>query len=248
MPDMDMGDVTIHYDEAGAGPLAYVYCHSLGGNSEDFIQEFGFWKKHFGRVVTWDNRGRGRSSQAAKYSLPLYASDLARLLDGLGIQKAVVHGFSWGGVLVQQFALDYPEKCAAVIVDSSSSEVNVAASERWYNVGERARLNKGGEGGRAMKPEHIDSFVASARAVASMREQPFTPRLKNITCPVLLVVGAGDVSTGGAAGAVIMSKNLPKNRLQIFDGVEHAVYVQKQEEFRKLVLGFSREHGIIKSD
>ena len=248
MPDMNLGDVTIHYDEAGAGPLAYVYCHSLGGNSEDFIQEFDFWKKYFGRVVTWDNRGRGRSSQAAKYSLPLYASDLARLLDGLGIQKAVVHGFSWGGVLVQQFALDYPEKCAAVIVDSSSSEVNVAASERWYNVGERARQNKGGEGGRAMNPEHIDSFVASARAVASMREQPFTPRLKNITCPVLLVVGAGDVSTGGAAGAVIMSKNLPKNRLQIFDGVEHAVYVQKQEEFRKLVLEFCREHEIIKGD
>ncbi|HLE81160.1 MAG TPA: alpha/beta hydrolase, partial [Dehalococcoidia bacterium] len=68
------------------------------------------------------------------------------------------------------------------------------------------------------------------------------------TCPVLLVVGAGDVSTGGAAGAVIMSKNLPKNRLQIFDGVEHAVYVQKQEEFRKLVLEFCREHGIIKGD
>ena len=246
MPDMDLGDVTIHYEEAGQGPLAYVYCHSLGGNSEDFIQEFDFWKKHFGRVVTWDNRGRGKSSQAAKYNLPLYAADLARLLDGLGIQKAVAHGFSWGGVLVQQFAIDYPEKCAAVIVDSSSSEVNVAASERWYNGGERARTNQRGEGGREMRPEHIDSFVAMSRAIAGLREHPLTPRLKEITCPVLLVVGAGDVSTGGPAGAVIMSRQIKTNRLQIFDGVEHAVYLQKREEFRKLTLEFCREHGIIK--
>ncbi|MBI2888224.1 MAG: alpha/beta hydrolase [Chloroflexi bacterium] len=245
MPDVNLGDVTIHYQEAGEGPLAYVYCHSLGGNSEDFVQEFDFWKKHFGRVITWDNRGRGESSQAKKYSLPLYASDLARLLDGLGIEKAVVHGFSWGGVLVQQFALDYPEKCAAIIVDSSSSEVNLAASERWYQVGEAAKLRTGDRG---MKPEHLESFVASARAVASLREQPLTPRLKSITCPVLIVVGAGDVSTGGPAGAVIMSRQIPNNRLQIFEGVEHAVYLQQQEGFRKLVLAFCREQGILRGD
>ena len=88
MPDMDLGDVTIHYEEAGDGPLAYVFCHGVGSDStfgSEFVDQFDFWKAKLGRVVTWDNRGMGRSSQAADYSLPLYASDLARLLDGLGI-------------------------------------------------------------------------------------------------------------------------------------------------------------------
>ena len=240
MPDMNLGDVTIHYEEAGSGPLAYIYCHSLGGGGDSFVEEFDFWKEHFGRVVTWDNRGRGKSSQARKYTLPLYASDLARLMDGLGIEKAVVHGFSWGGVLVQQFALDYPEKCAAVIVDSSSSECNLAASEYWYGVGEA-----GQEGSRAVKPEHLESFVASARACASIREQPFTPRLKNITCPVLIVAGVAN-ATKGAPAAAIMAKNLPVSRVGLFEGAEHSVYQQKPEEYRKLVLEFCREHGIIK--
>ena len=87
MPDMDLGDVTIHYEEAGEGSLAYVFCHGLDRDNNEFGGEFtdqlDFWKDRFGRAVTWDHRGMGRSSEAADYSLPLYASDLARLLDGL---------------------------------------------------------------------------------------------------------------------------------------------------------------------
>ncbi|MBI2887768.1 MAG: alpha/beta hydrolase [Chloroflexi bacterium] len=244
MPDMNLGDVTIHYEEAGSGPLAYVFCHGLGGSGDGFVAEFDFWKQHFGRVITWDNRGLGRSSQTAKYNMPLYAADLARLLDGLGVQKAVVHGVSWGGVVVQQFALDYLDKCAAIIVDSSSSEVNAAASEAWYNQGEAARKKM--EGAREVKPEHLDSFVASARAVAALREHPYTPHLKLITCPALIVAGGQDATTGGAGGSVIMSRNLPKARLEIFQDSGHGVYIHKREEFRQLALEFCRQHGIVK--
>lgn len=45
-----------------------------------------------------------------------------------------------------------------------------------------------------------------------------------------------------------MSRNLPNNRLESFQDADHAVYQQKPEEFRKLVLEFCREHGIIKGD
>ena len=100
MPLMDLEDVTINYSEAGEGSLAFVHCHGLGGSGEGFIEEFDFWKEHFGRVITWDNRGLGESSQSRKYSLPLYASDLAGLLGRLGVTKAVVHGVSWGGLVI----------------------------------------------------------------------------------------------------------------------------------------------------
>ncbi len=264
MPDVDLGDVTIHYEEAGAGPLAYVLCHGLGGDGQGFVEEFPFWVEHFGRVVSWDNRGLGRSSQARKYSLPLYAADLAALLETIGVEKAVVYGVSWGGVVVQQFALDHLEKCAAIVVDSSSSEANQAASEFWYSRGEIARLGSeakvgdlkpafeghdpsrvGGrlEGG-GVRPEHLDSYVASARTAAGLREHPLTPRLKSITCPALIVAGGKD-EVAGAGGSVIMSRNLPNARLQIFDDAGHGVYRYKSDEFRALVLEFCREHGII---
>ena len=56
MPDMDLGDVTIHYEEAGEGPLTYVFCHGLDRTSNEFggefVGQFDFWKDKFGRVVT----------------------------------------------------------------------------------------------------------------------------------------------------------------------------------------------------
>ena len=243
MPYADLGDVTIHYEESGDGPLAFVYCHGLGSNGDGFVDEFGFWRQHFDRVLTWDNRGLGRSSRADDYSLPLYASDLARLLDDRGIRQAVALGVSWGGVVVQQFAIDHGERCAAIVIDSSSSEVNLASSEGWYRQGEDARSGRVGK--RTFEPQHRESFIASARTVAGLREHPLTPRLSEITCPALIVAGGQDTVTGGAGGSVIMARNLPNSRLHIFQDGTHAIYAHKRDDFRAVVIEFCRAQGII---
>lgn len=234
-------DISIHYAETGTGPLAFVHCHGLGGNGDRFVDEFDFWEEHFSRVITWDNRGLGRSSPATKYSVPHYASDLLQLLDQLNVEKVVIHGVSWGGVVAQQFALDYQDRCAAVIIDSSSSEVNLSASENWYKQSSDAQ---NGKGERNVKPEHMASFVAQARATAGLREHPFTPRLKEITCPVL-VVGGGQDTVAGAGGSVVLGRNLPNARTEIVQDAGHGVYRQKPDIFRKLVIDFCSEQGII---
>ncbi len=264
MPYVNLEDVTIHYEEAGSGSLAYLFCPGLGGDGSGFVEHLDFWAGHFPRAVTWDYRGAGQSSQAAKYNLPLFAADLAAMMDALGIERAVLHGVSWGGVVVQQFALDYVERCAAIVLDSTSSEVNVAASENWYNRGEVARLGSAAQVGEfrpafaghtasaqavqqqgvQVKPEHLESYVASARAIAGLREHPFTPRLGRITCPALVVAGGRD-ATAGAGGSVILSRNLPNARLEIFQDAGHGVFRHKRDEFRELVLEFCREHGIL---
>lgn len=241
MPYADLGDVSIYYEEAGSGP-PFIHCHGLGSNGARFAEtDLPFWAERF-RSVVWDNRGLGRSSAAAKYSAPLYAADLARLMDHLGIERALIHGVSWGGVLVQQFVLDFPERCAGIVLDSTSSEVNVASSEGWYARGERA---KAGEG--LAQPEHRDSTVAQARAVASLREHPYTPRLTAVAVPAL-VVGGGQDGTAGAGGTVILGRTLPNARAHVFQDAGHGIYRHKTDEFRAMVLGFAREIGWLGSD
>ena len=236
MPHADLGDVSIYYEEAGSGP-AFVHCHGLGGNSSRFVEtDIGFWAQRF-RTVAWDNRGLGKSSAAAKYSAPLYAHDLARLMDHLGIATALIHGVSWGGVLVQQFVLDYPERCAGIILDSTSSEVNVASSEGWYARGERAKRGEG-----LANPDWQESTVAQARAVAALREHPYTPRLASVTVPALCV-GGGQDGTAGAGGTVILGRVLPDARAHVFQDAGHGIYRHKHDEFRELVLAFAREIG-----
>jgi len=236
MPHADLGDVSIYYEEAGSGP-AFIHCHGLGGNCSRFVEtDLPFWAQHF-RAVAWDNRGLGRSSRAEKYNAPLYAQDLARLMDQLSIERALIHGVWWGGVLVQQFMLEHPERCAGVVLDSTSSEVNVASSEGWYARGERAKRGEG-----LANPEWADSTVAQARAVAGLREHPYTPRLTSVTVPALCI-GGGQDGTAGAGGTVILGRALPNGRAHVFQDAGHGVYRQKESEFRAMVLEFAREIG-----
>ena len=262
MPEMDLGDVTIHYEEAGSGAPAYVYCHGLGGSGQRFEQDDMAWYAQRFRTISWDNRGLGRSGAAKRYSLPLYASDLDRLLGRLDVERAVLFGVSWGGVLVQRFALDYPQRCAAIVVDSSSSEVNPAASDNWYQRGEFSR--RGGEapagpklapafaghvtvsegGTRQVAPEQLESYVAQSRAVAGLREHPLTPYLHRIECPAL-IVGAGKDVVAGAAGAVVMARAIGDHaRLEVFQDSAHGVYRDEREQFRALLLEFLADHGL----
>lgn len=261
MPLCELDEVTIHYEERGSGPV-FVYCHGLGGSGEGFERDDMDWYAQHFRTISWDNRGLGRSSAAAKYSLPRYAADLAGLLDHLEVERAIVMGVSWGGVLVQRFALDYPERCSAIVLDSTSSEVNVAASENWYARGELARL--GPEAvrreyapafaghttvsseqapQRTVDPQHLDSYVAQSRATAALREHPLTPELHRISCPAL-VVGGGADAVAGAGGSVIISRQIPNARLEVVQDAGHAVYRQAPERFRELLLEFVAEHGL----
>ena len=145
MPLMDLGDASIHYEVRGSCPLTFVFCHGLGSNGQGFERDDMDWYAQHFRTISWDNRGLGRSGASAKYSLPAYAGDLARLLKKLDVTQAVVMGVSWGGVVVQRFALDYPEMCAAIVLDSSSSESNPKASDNWYMRGEVARPHAAGQ-------------------------------------------------------------------------------------------------------
>jgi pimeloyl-ACP methyl ester carboxylesterase len=260
--DVDLDGVRIHYEERGSG-LPYVFCHGLGSNSASFVAEDLDWYAERFRAVAWDQRGLGRSGPAPKYSLPFYALDLARLLDHLAIDRAVLHGVSWGGVLVQRFALDFPERCAAIVLDSTSSEVNVGAGENWYMRGEVARLGEGALAGRrlppafaghetvsaaplgpAVPPEHLDSYVAQARATAALREHPLTPYLHRIECPTL-IVGGGDDRVAGAGGSVVISRQIPGSRLEILEGVGHGVYRAGRPAFRSILAAFLDDHGLL---
>ncbi len=239
MATTELGDVTIYYEEVGKGPLPVIFCktHALG-SGDMYKGEPEQWQADFGRAMTWDYRGMGQSSRATKYSLPLVASDLARLLDKLEIGSVILYGYLWGGFFAQQFALDYPEKCAAMILDSSASETNVAASERWYQSSEKARQDP------EVPEEDRDFLVFAHRTLAGLREHPFTPRLKNITCPVLLL-GGGKDAMGGAPAAVIMSRNLPNCKLNIVQEAGHGLIRERPREVQKLAVEFCREYGVI---
>lgn len=68
------------------------------------------------RVVVKDRLGWGKSSKPdIPYSISLWASNTARLMDHLGIEQAAVVGHSIGGQMVTRFAFLYPERTTHLV-------------------------------------------------------------------------------------------------------------------------------------
>jgi non-heme chloroperoxidase len=88
--------IEIHYEDHGSGrPIVMIHGYPLDGNSwerqERVLLPAGY------RVITYDRRGFGRSSQpTVGYDYDTFAADLNALLDHLALDDVVLVGFSMG--------------------------------------------------------------------------------------------------------------------------------------------------------
>src|SRR3990172_9311716 len=115
MPTAPVRDLMMYYEEAGSGePLVLIM--GLGGDLQGWAFQAPVLAQHF-RVITFDNRGAGRTSAPDRpSSIAAMADDTAGLMDYLGIQKAHVLGFSMGGYIAQELALSRPDRVDQLIL------------------------------------------------------------------------------------------------------------------------------------
>nr|WP_174257721.1 alpha/beta hydrolase [Phytoactinopolyspora alkaliphila] len=97
--------------------------HGLGGNAVVWFQQLPHFASRF-QVVTWDQRGFGRSSNASGRSGPeTSVSDQLELLDHLGIESAHLVGQSLGGWVVLGAALAAPGRVRSLVLSSSTGGI-----------------------------------------------------------------------------------------------------------------------------
>src|SRR5512135_2703843 len=119
----------LFFTERGSGP-PLLLVHGLMVTGEMFEPVMGhFATRH--RVIVPDLRGHGRSrGLPPPYTAAQLASDLARLLDHLGIDTTAVLGYSQGGVIAQELALDHPGRCSRLVLACTFAFNMVTLSER----------------------------------------------------------------------------------------------------------------------
>lgn len=116
MPTVSVEDGQLWYDDRGEGrPIVFLHGAWMSGDA---------WKEQYDRfgddyrVVRVDLRGHGRSgaSDRRRYSVELFADDLERLVDHLGLAAPVVCGLSLGNIITQEY-LDrhHPSVAAAIL-------------------------------------------------------------------------------------------------------------------------------------
>lgn len=101
MPQLKVGvensaDIEIHFEDHGSGrPIVLIHGYPLDGNSWE-RQERVLLAQGF-RVITYDRRGFGRSSQPTiGYDYDTFAADLNTLLEHLNLNDIILGGFSMG--------------------------------------------------------------------------------------------------------------------------------------------------------
>jgi pimeloyl-ACP methyl ester carboxylesterase len=89
------------------------------------------------RVIAYDARGHGRSGPApdpADYGYADLAGDLGAVLDAAGVERAVLAGASMGAHTAIRFALDHPERAAALVIATPAfdpEDRDASRLERW---------------------------------------------------------------------------------------------------------------------
>jgi 3-oxoadipate enol-lactonase len=258
---IDLGTAKIYYEEAGSGrPVVMIHGGLLDATMwDDQFEEFA--RRY--RVVRYDARGHGRSiCYPDTFS---HHEDLHAIVEKLGLEKPVIMGLSMGGYIAIDFALEYPELPAALVlvspgltgyefkspefiefskrigaaVQSDKVEDVVEAFQTAWTDGPRRRPDgidpAVREKVRAMVLENVEDW--EERSI-EYRPLPLAiERLDSLQVPVLALVG--DLDMPGVIEIVELIKSrVPGAQMIMIPGVAHLINMEKPEEFNRIVFQF----------
>lgn len=124
---LNTGLQTAYYDVGQGEP--FVFVHGFTGSKLDFQDQLS-WFAESHRVIAFDQRGHGESSNIGPYSLYGLVADLISFLDALDIDRCHILGHSLGGMVVLRALLTHPQRFqSAVLMDTAPYAVQLFESK-----------------------------------------------------------------------------------------------------------------------
>jgi pimeloyl-ACP methyl ester carboxylesterase len=199
------------------------------------------------QVIVTELQGHGRTADIERELEPaLLAGDVAALLDHLGVGQADVLGFSLGGTVAVQLALDHPDRVGRLIpvsVSFASDGYHQEISDPARHVtSTRMPTEKDFRQMReaytrvAPDPAHFDMFWAKVGQAANGFKGWTPGELGNITAPTLLVFGDHDFVR--LEHAVQVHTLIPGAQLAVLPGATHVGVLRRADLVVPLVNGF----------
>jgi pimeloyl-ACP methyl ester carboxylesterase len=123
MPTVQVNDIQMFYELRGEGqPLVLILGMTLDVSE---VEPIIGWLAERYRVLTFDNRGAGRTDKPdIPYTIEMMANDTLGLMDAVGIERANVLGISLGGRIALALTLAHPERVEKLALVSTSARVH----------------------------------------------------------------------------------------------------------------------------
>jgi pimeloyl-ACP methyl ester carboxylesterase len=271
-----VGDTHLYFDVAGMGLVpegptmrerpVVVCLHGGAGFDQSMVKSALLPLADVAQLVFPDHRGNGRSDPGSPdaWNLDTWIDDLRGFCEALGLERPIILGQSFGGVVAMGAAIRYPELPAKLIVSSSIARFRL---DRALPMFEKL----GGEEARAVAERYFidpndENFVEfmtvclplynttplDPDVVARVRLRPevaahffrgeartydWFDELDRIAAPTLILAGELDPITT-LADHEDMAAAIPGSRLEVFADAGHGVFRDKPQEARAVIREF----------
>jgi 3-oxoadipate enol-lactonase len=235
--------------EGGIGdPVIYV--HGVVTTSTIFPTYLNVYSPYF-RGIAVDLRGYGDSQKPATgFTIKQFSKDLIALADKLGIEKPVWVGVSMGGMILQQLALDYPDRVRALVLVSTTDgamvldkDLPTIGNPRDYREVSKNIIVESFPAGTApalYQPllDRIPTWNGTVlrEALTSMAEANVHGQIGRITAPTLVLVGTKDEVATLAIARGIQSQIAGAELVEFNTG--HFMMAEDPDRFRAVLGSF----------
>jgi len=259
MAKINVNGVELYYEIHGEESETIVFSHGLLWSGRMFEKQVDALKANY-KVVVYDHRGQGRSSESSEgFTIEDNYEDALALIKALNLAPCHFAGLSMGGFVAMRLAARNPDLIKSVILmDTSADEEPHTFKYTLLNtvvklMGVKAVTNKVmpimfgtkflNDPSRVKEREfwkkqlesNKKSITKAVNAVISRKS--VYHELPVIKCPVLIIVGDLDVATVPEK-SIRIHNQLTNSRLKVIDGAGHSSSIEEPEKINQAILEF----------
>ena len=223
MPYAAVNGLNMYYEVHGEGPPLLLLHGGTGSIPTKWIPIFS---GQF-RVIAMEQMGHGRTADVIDRPFHFHdmAEDTVELMRHLGIESAVIVGYSDGGIIGIDMAIHHPERVTKLAVTGANSRADGYTAENleWARTFKPADLPVS-DAYASLSPDGAGHWPIVLRRLQRMWpvEPNFTrEEMENIKAPTLIIIGDGDIVT--PEHAVEMFRTIPRAQLCVVPHAGHGV-------------------------
>lgn len=258
MPVISANGIQQYYEIAGDGPPLLLVA-GMGGTANYWQEQVNFFAEHY-TVITYDQRGTGRSDHTRVTGIEQLRDDLLALLDALGFDRVDFLGHSTGGNIGQIFGVENGDRLAKLVIYASTTHGDHYRSKVW-----RVRRSILETQGPALYGDMTSLMLYPPRWIVENAEQleqqqaaqvkmlapveVMTSRIEavqnfdrrdqlgSISTPTLVICAKDDSQTPSYFSEYLAA-HIPSAQLHLLDYGGHACSRTVPDEFNNYVLGY----------
>jgi pimeloyl-ACP methyl ester carboxylesterase len=249
MQELWMDDKKICYERHGRGILI-LFIHPPGMGRMVFREQKQLCDQF--QIITVDLSGHGDSdTRIEKITISMYVEEILQLLNDLGIEQAVICGYSAGGIIAQEFTFKYPDRTKALILSGGFPCVTTPFLKMEHIMGIKLLPKQSYFLAKTISKSHTkDPHFQQQMKEHMNKSDPLVwrqfyklsyhydgrERLSSIRCPLLLLYG-GRLDYINKYFSYYQN-NIPQVECHIVQRSNHQVPTKRWSEFNKVVRNF----------